>query len=966
MTLTQEWLNAIANVRFNPAAMQRLTLSMLERVMGGNYDIANPTSPFVFSVESGVVNAAAAMIENEANTRKQYPSMALTQEELYLHMSDKDYAGRFAFPSRTKITLLFEYDELINRMVATGVGTNRKLVIPRHTRIEIADIAFTMQYPIEIRQMAHGGLQVVYDNRKLSPLETLTTNIADSAVVKISNRDFLRIDIPISQFKITSHTTPISLAAGLTIVYPFEDQFYYARVFYALSDGTWKEMLTTHTDQVFDPKTPTTILKVVDNKLHVSLPQIYLTTGLVTTEMRIDVYTTKGVLEMVLDNYQANAFKVDWLDYEKDDNGRYTAPLTVFTTMAVFSDQVVTGGRNALTFEQLRDRVIVNPAGVPLIPITNVHLTTRLQDLGYDLVKNVDNITNRQFLATRTLPRPADNSVVSGAGCTIQTLSASMAELALLTTVKDNGNRITVLPSTLFQSLNGVLEVVPESNVQALLALPIDIRCRRVNAENYLFTPFHYVLDRNSDEFQMRSYYLDQPDIQAKSYVSENDTVGIAVATGDFAIERVASGYKITLVTKSSEAWKALPIDTVLCQLSYRPVGERDLASLIGTLEGTVDDEYVFTFLLQTEFDLDANDNVVLTSFRMYDDAASEHATALTSDFDVIYAASEMSIVGLRKSDIDLALNITNLPSTTIGITRERLTVKLGDPMRKLWRSTRTVPSSLDYERYTANVPALYETDVFERDASGNIVMTLINNDVTYNILHNAGDPVLDGVGNPVFSHSIGDIKLDADLEPIIRSGRTLVHQLDMCLVDGVYWFATEDSAANYRNTIPTIIVGWVNGDIAQVSDYLLERTELFFYPKSTLGQIPAIVLEDQQTNIAAAQSFAVTYHMRGSAHRDVSLRKALEKMAVETINEALQKPTVSMSDIVSQLKDKTSGDAISLQVTGLGGDQAFTTVTLQDDSARLSVRKIAVPLADGSITVEDDVVVTFIKHTND
>ena len=966
MTMTEEWLSAISQARFNPAAMQRISLSVLERITNGEYDIASPTSPFVFCVESGVVNAAAAMIENEANTRKQYPSMALTQEELYLHMSDKDYAGRFAFPSRTKITMLFEYDELINRMVATGVGNNRKLVIPRHTRIEIADIAFTMQYPLEIRQMAHGGLQVVYDNRKLSPLETLTTNIADTLVVKISNRDFLRVDIPISQFKITSHVTPISLASGLAVVYPFEDQFYYARAFYAQADGTWKEMLTTHTDQVFDPKTPTAILKVLDKKLHVSLPQVYLTTGLVATEMRIDVYTTKGVLEMVLDNYQANAFKVEWLDYENDDNGRYKAPLTVFTTMAVFSDQVVTGGRNALTFEQLRDRVIVNPAGVPLIPITNVHLTTRLQDLGYDLVKNVDNITNRQFLATRTLPRPADNSVVSGAGCTIQTLSASMAELALLPTVKDNGDRVTILPTTLFQSLNGILNTVPEANIQSLLALPLDVRCRRINAENYLFTPFHYVLDRTGNEFEMRSYYLDQPGIEAKSYVSENDTVGIAVATGDYAIERVENGYKITLVTKSSEAWKALPVETVYCQLSYRPTGERDLASLIGTLEGTVDDEYVFTFLLETEFDLDANDNVVLTSFRMYDDAPSEHATALTSEFDVIFAASDLDVVGLRKSDIDLALNVVGLPTTIVGIARERLTVKLGDPLRKLWRSTRTVPSSLDFERYTANVPALYETDIFERDSSGNIVMTLIGDDITYNVLHHAGDPVLDEFNNPVLAHSIGDIKLDPDLEPIIRSGRTLVHQLDLCLVDGVYWFATEDSAAAYRSTIPTIIVGWVNGDIKQVSDYLLERTELFFYPKSTLGQIPAIVLEDQQTNIAAAQSFAVTYHMRGSAHRDTSLRKALEKMAVETINEALQTSTVSTSDIVSQLKEKTSGDAISLQVTGLGGDQAFTTVTLQDDSARLSIRKIAVPLADGTITVEDDVVVTFIKHTND
>lgn len=965
MTTTEEWQRRVGLVRYNPSAIQRVALGMLEETSGGQYDVVDPNNPFVFLLEASAVNSAAAMQENAANTRKQYSSMALTEEELYLHMSDADYAGRFASPSRTSISFLFEKNELIRRAVETGVGDIRKLTIPRHTEIMVAGVPFTMQYPIDIRLMAHGGFQIVYDADKTSPLETLTTNIVDWTQVNINGYEFIRINVPMAQFKITPHYVSVSKAAGVNSSFSFEDQFYYARVFYSTASGVWKEMRTTHTDQVFDPNKPTALLRVFQGKLNVTLPQVYQTTGLVTTDLRVDIYTTKGPLAMQLDNYQANAFKATWTDLEKDDGGKYVAPLTVFTTMLLFSDQTVSGGANALTFAELRERVMTNATGVPDLPITNVQLTARLRDLNFDLVKDVDNVTNRQFMATRTLPKPEDNSVVAGAGCTVQTLTASMTELGPLTTTRDNGNRLTILPSTLYQSINGLLRIVPEASVQTLLALPVDVRARRVNEENYLYTPFHYVLDKNNDRFELRAYYLDRPTVEAKSYVQENDTTGIAVATDQYAIERVAEGFKLTLVTKSSEAWKSLTDDNAFCQLSFRPTGEKDRAYLTGTLVGTLEDERVYEFVLATNYDVDANNDILLTSFKMYDNAVNEHPTPLITDFDVIYATADLTVEGLKRSEIDLALGRADLPETVVGISRERLNIRLGDALTNLWRSSRSVVSSLDYERYTADVPALYEETIYERDSLGNIVFTINPDDsVTYNVLHAIGDPVLDGLGQPVMKFRVGDIKLDPDGVPIVKNTRTMQRQLDLFLIDGVYWFATETQAMNYRASLPETVVGWVNGELAQVSKYLLEQTNMYFYPKATLGQISAIIGEDQQTTLTAAQSFEVTYYLRGVAYRDAALRAALTRNAVETINEALQEPTVTMSDIVTRLTERSGNDAIGIEIRGLGGSQNLATISLEDDSARLSIKKIAVALADGTIGVQDDVSVAFIQHT--
>ena len=102
--------------QYNPGLIQRSVLSKLSDAMNGTLEIVDPTNPFVFSLESASVLTAAAMVKNEANTRKQYPYSAQDEEDLYLHMSDKDYIDRFATPSSTTFSILIPKEELLVRM----------------------------------------------------------------------------------------------------------------------------------------------------------------------------------------------------------------------------------------------------------------------------------------------------------------------------------------------------------------------------------------------------------------------------------------------------------------------------------------------------------------------------------------------------------------------------------------------------------------------------------------------------------------------------------------------------------------------------------------------------------------------------------------------------------------------------------------------------------------------------------
>ena len=108
-------------------------------------------------LESACVLTSSYLSEAEVLLRKQYPSMATTLEDLYLHMSDVDYINRFAIPAKARFHLWIDLQEMIFKMILdpnTGIKT---ITIPANSEFTINDITFSLQYPIDIKQLTHGG-----------------------------------------------------------------------------------------------------------------------------------------------------------------------------------------------------------------------------------------------------------------------------------------------------------------------------------------------------------------------------------------------------------------------------------------------------------------------------------------------------------------------------------------------------------------------------------------------------------------------------------------------------------------------------------------------------------------------------------------------------------------------------------------------------------------------------------------
>lgn len=966
-TSIRDLQDQVINLQYNPSAIQRAVLQTLTDVSDGKITVVDASNPFVFSLETAATLTSAAMSRNETLNRKQYPRAAQDMEDLYLHMSDKDYVNRFATPAAATFTMLLPYDELLNKLVLDPTTGIKKIVIPRNTYFTVANTVFSMQYPIEIRQLQHGGLQIVYDTSEPSPLQTLSTNILAWELVNDGNLTYLSFAVQVQQFAINSFTQSSNASSLFQYTYAFSDQFCYARVYSQNADKTWTEILTTHTDQIYDVTTPTAVLQVVDQTLKVTIPQIYTASGMITSNIRTDIYTTKGAIHMVLGNYEIAMFEIKFISYDKNDETVYTQPLSTLTAAFTYSTQTIDDGSDAVDFTTLQRQVINNAVGPQQLPISNIDLQETLLKKGYQVVTNIDNITNRTFLATRSMPDPVDVKLITAAGATNATVSLSLDGISALSYVVNNNDSMTITPGALYKDTNGIVSLVSDAEIAMLNGLPADQKAILITNSGYLYTPFHYVLDTTNGGFAVRPYYLDDPVIQTKLFNSENDTTLLQVNTGAYGIVRTSTGYKIQISTVSGDSFKALRDDQVFVQLAYTPYGEQSRAYLMGTLVGidNTTKERIYEFDLSSNMNVDANNNLELTKFMMFTTDARLTKAPLLTDFDIIYSTTQPMDTQWVPGEVDAILGRFLLPLNVTGITHESLRVQFGNALDTLWARSRSVVSTIVFQTWEMDIPRYYDADVYQRDpvTGSTVIIDPNTGQPTYNILHHKGDPVLDANGNPVYQYRKGDIKLDGAGNPIPANPRGMTRQIDFMLIEGVYKFATDSSAANYRAQMVNTLITWLTNDLESLNKQLLEQSELFFYPKKTLGEVNVMFSSGLTTTIQAGQSLTLTLYVNKAVYANTQLRAQLVTTSIKTVSAALANAQVARSAVESALRDQYGTDVIDAELTGLGGAANMDLFTILDDSIRASLRKRLVAQTDDSLIVQEDLTVIFVQH---
>lgn len=965
-----ELKSAIELALLNPSLMQKKIYDSLDTILEGNVDVVNATNPFAYLLEVNCATAAATASNHQSLIQLLYPLHSVDMETLYRFMSDKDYEGRFATPSVAPFVIAIRKEEVLNRAVQVDDTKVKKIVIPRNTTISAGGLDFGFQYPLEIRIMAHGGLQLVWNVEKESPLLTLTSNVVDWTLVDSPNGEFIIIKFELQQFTLDHREEVLNSSVGFVKTYSFVDQFWHCRVYHSTNGTTWNEIDTTHTRQVYDPLTLTACLKVVDNTLRVEIPQIYFSNGLATGNLRVDIYTTKGKLEQALDGLLVNSYVATWYDYDNDDAGVYSAPLSILAEWSCFSEGAATGGTDVIDFATLRKRVISNGL-TDSTEVSPAQLEVSLEKKGYGLVKNIDLISKLIYLATRSLPNPEKNQIISGANCTVAMLAAKMEELVQISTVVDNSTRITLLPTTLYKFVDGKVTICDNAEVVQLkqyAASNPEALANALNLGDYIYSPFHYVMDTTQDFFECRGYYLENPQILGRRFAAENESAEIEIATESFSFERTDYGWDLYVVTRSGASYQDLDDTEVYCQLAIQPVNESYHAYLNGELYGMQGKERVWRFKIETNFDFDYGHNLTLTNFRMFGNDPSEIGVELESKLQIIHVVTNGYPVTVEHSAIDSILGTEILPENAYGVVRDELSVSFGSVLDKLWSNARTVVSDEDYLRYTENVPVVWEETQYLRDAGTGAINWVVAEDgltLISTVLHNKGDVkyLADGV-TPEYAHQIGDIKYDDTGKPIVKNKRALLRQVELFFLEGVLNYATNTADVEYREGLAKSVVTYLEDDIASFDARLLGNSWLYFTPESTLGQTKAIINDARVDYIPSNLSFDVTTYLSATQFANSSLRDSIATTIKSVIATALTRDSFSISQVVAEIREALGDDAVPVDIAGLGTDRSLTTFTLYDKSTRCGVKHKLVVEGDETLRLEDDINITWIRHS--
>lgn len=963
VTITELMTN-LERYKYNPSNIQRTILDYLDEITNGTVDIVDPTNPFVFLLESSSVNTALAINENVINLRKQYPSLSLTEEEIYLHMSDKDFVNRFAVPASANFTFMIKVNDILQKAVYDTSENCFKVVMPRDTQVTIENLVFTLQYPIEIKRFNNGVVQITRDADIPSPLQTLTGNIVDYTVRRdLDNTDWVVFHLPIQQFKITSNyfTTQETVTFSQNIV--FEDQYYYARV-YQRNNNTlnqWVELNTTHTDQVFDNYSPTAVLKVFSNYLNISIPSIYLTNNAISGDIRIDIYTTKGDITLNLSNYKLVSFGTRLVAINEERDFTPYVKAMAETGHVVFSSETISGGTNGIDFNTLRERVIFNSVGDRQLPITNIQLEAHVNNQGFDLIKNVDVVTNRLFLATKKLPRPINTKLLTSASIGISTFVTNINYLKTLNTVTNNDVRLTLLSKNLYLNNNGIIKILTENEINAIKVLPKPAMVSEINSKQYLYTPFYYVLDSSQREFELRAYHLDQPIAKDISFLKQNETLQLIVNTESYKLEKIPTGYRLIIVTKSGNFYKQVADNLVNVQLAFYPIGESNLAYINGVLlNKTTDGERIYSFDIETNHDIDSNDRLCITNSKMFNNENIKTWINLNGVFNILHTTSSINN-GFIADNTDTLVGKFLLPNGSVGNTHEKINLILGYSLKNLWSRSRTLVSGLEYETYPTDVAMVYTQEVYATDpVTGSIFSVNGTGDLVYNILHHVGDPVLDINNQPVFKHRRGDVVLDTNGNPLLLSELKTDKEIDLLHVDGKYYFADDESFIEYKNELSAVINTWITSDIKSIQDILLEQTKIFFYPKTTLGLVKVYPDNITESNIKAEQSFTLDLYVKDKIYKDNNIRQELINDVVTILDDYIDRMTINITELILILKERFSDTVESIDIRGLGGSNNYQVITLAQEHNRLCLKKKIVLQEDNSLIIKEDVTVNF------
>lgn len=944
-------VNDLQNLIYDPVKMQQLILSHT-----GSNSINDPTNPFVMLVESATVLSSAAAVETMSNLQKTYPSLATSEDDIYHHISDKELINIFSTPAETNLVFYLNIRDIKSNANYNNTLKFYETYIQSGTEIMVAGIPFTLLNDIHIKLYDTGAVfaEQITNNTYLA---NNSLGILPAGIISFQDGEpWLAIETTVKQLKLNTISKPVTTSEGFNITIKHTDSYHYSEVFYKnnATNGNWVSMGVSHSSEVINPDTPTMYISVLNGSVKYMLPDVYLLSGQVSGEIRIDLYETQGYLDLPIYKYQMAEYDVRLNTITSDPVKSTISNIAVYAN----SRDILNGGRDGYTFSELRQSVINNTLGHTTLPITTAQLARAASLYGFELFNILDLVTHRTFAASKNMDRYSSKLVYTKPDIFFNTVGVNISMLndnanIIVSPTPNNADYVVIPSNTVFKEVNGIIKIVNDTELAMINGLSdVDI-INYTNNNKLFFTPYYYILDTTTTAAtDARVYDLDTPMLKDIRITGKNINTVERCNIGKYGLTKEPNGYILTIEVLSNAEFKATSTGLLRGQLTLPLFSGEELGHIDGVYDPATE---MMKFSINTNFNLTTADQIELTNAIAN---ISRPLTGLTNR-STIYLYTEDPSVNDNSNYLANAIVIPHASTITV-LDGEDITIEFGRSVDFIWNKSFITYTNRKYQKQLADKPLVYKEDVYSVDPITGSAIQVVTDPITGTVsttktlLHAMGDPVLDTNGNPLYEYKKGDLVLDANGMPAIDTYSGIVRNTDILMIEYVFALANTTVYKNYLGIIKDTIKGWLFNNLKDINSKVLENTQVLYRSYKTAAPI-TISTESVNAVVSYSVKPVVIVYSTKPTYTIIELTNLKTEIGY-LLHKHLDTSNINISRLKDDIITNVDSSIVSVKVENIDTYRNGEVFSIVDTTKRLTPNKILELNDSGELEVVYDI----------
>lgn len=945
----------LRDYRYNPSRMQREILNMIKNKVDGELDFVDPSNPFLMLMEANVALTSAAIIENNTNMMRMYPSMANRPEDLYNHIHSSELANMFAMPAVAMLHFRVSIDELKYNGLLSENGKYKSMILPMYTEIKGGGYTFTLLNDIEIRYYINIGNIHIEQKPSNDDLGIKELGVLKATIIKSDNEGtgWVLFNTLVKQVKrVILREDTITSSAAYTKSIIIDDQYHYSKVYVknAFTNNTWQPIEVTHSDMVFNPNKPTIKVSLLDKVINFTVPEIYLINRTISGSIKIVVYTTKGKVYSNINQLEYREFEITL----SSDNTDPAVAVSTNITKYVGGTKPLEGGRDAKTLTELREAIINNATGLSNVPITDKEIKEGANIRGYALSKSEDIITGRVYIANKPLPELESDNIDIKARMDIFTHKVTLKAENYTSNASVNivgDSSIVILANTVFKDNNGVFNLLSDVE-KALLTNMSDLTLiNHLKSNRYYFTPYHYVSTIVDTSATLKTYDFNRPTLDNIRIIKKADHE-LSINVKQTGVHTRRQGFVVSMNTISNDAMGSIPLTDINAQLSMKIKDSEEYVYFYATMNPV---NNLLVFYIDTNFFVTEDNTIQITNGSSN---VSERYIDLESSVDIVLYIVNNNIT--RNEFIvnnDIAYD-DRTPRQAL--TLETGTLSLGKELKNLWSNVSLEYTPRKFKTYEEDIPMVYEKDIIDVVVEGD---EGYDPDDIVRYKHIAGDVVTDEDGNTLYLHRAGETVLDDTGSPILDTMAGLERIMTLVMLEYEFKVATGIAYENYLKSMLSILDSYINVDLEELNSGLIDNTYIYYIPGRNSKIVPISIGAKKYKLNNLMRPRVELYIDENSPILD-SNTAFIRKEVGRIIHKHLDKTHIRVDDIKADLVGVFGVDLMSTKISGLDDDLGIEFYEFDDKLNKPTLAKRVYYNVNGEITVEYDIEVILHEMT--